>query len=653
MTERYGASPEEWAYFSQILGLTEDMLPVVSNPNAKISPNSKMKSLGKTPSMYNLRNEVGGIRNWTDQRPNQSTINAWSKEPDYGICIQTRGVRAIDIDIADPAAAGRVVRTVSRHLPTRIRANSSKSLLAFRLEGEYAKRVIRTEHGIIEFLATGQQFIACGTHPSGARYEWEGGLPDEFPTLTAEEFESIWSALEREFAVESSTSKPSTKKQVLLEAHRADPIARWLIENDQVISQERDGRLHVECPWSGEHTTESAESSTTYFPAHTGGYENGNFKCLHAHCEHRTVHDLRLHLGLAADDFDDISGEPAPVPAGAPPRFEVVPAHLFAAGEPPEWIVQGVLPQAALAVIFGDSGSGKTFAALDLVGAVARGTPWRNRHTRQGSIVYVCAEGAGGFRNRLKAYARQHEIDLAQLPIGVVGDAPNLMAKEDVKALLASIKTFGDPLVIVMDTFAQVMPGANENAGEDVGKALAHCKALHKHTGALVILIHHSGKDATRGARGWSGLRAAADAEIEIIRSEHDRVATVTKLKDGEDGAEFGFKLHKIVLGMDEHGEEVSSCIVEHNEATQRDVRRSSKPIGGKEALVLRILADLADLSEGFASVNDVVTQTVNQLPFDDALGKRDTRRQTVLRAIESLSSGGIIELENGRMRAK
>lgn len=654
MTTRYGASPEEWAYFSQVLGLTEDLLPVVSNPNAKISPNSKMKGLGKTPSVYRQHGVVG-IHDWTNQRPNQSTIDAWSKEPDYGICIQTRDVRAIDIDIqgAGAAAVGAAVARIRSALPARVRANATKCLLAFRLSGEFSKRVIRTEHGIIEFLADGQQFIASGTHPSGARYEWVGGLPDEFPTLTPEEFESIWTALEREFAVESSTSKPSTKKQVLLEAHRSDPIARWLIENDRVLSQERDGRLHVECPWSDEHTSESSESATTYFPAHTGGYEHGNFKCLHAHCEHRNAHDLRVHLGLDAHDFDDISTGPGTdeTPTeGKPRRFEVIPAHAFAAGSPPEWLVQGVLPQAEMGVVYGESGSGKTFAVLDIVGAIARGTPWRGRHVRQGSIVYVCAEGAGGFRNRLKAYARHNNLELDTLPIGVVGDAPNMMAKEDVKALLASIKLFGEPAVIVLDTLAQVTAGANENSGEDMGLALAHAKALHKHTGALVLWVHHSGKDASRGARGWSGIKGALDVEIEVVRSENDRVLTVTKMKDGEDGAEFGFKLHQIVLAMDEHGEEVSSCVVEHNDRSVRDVKRAhSEPKGANERLVLRILHDLASLADGSTEITTLVSKVVDEMPYDEQSGKRDRRREVAIRALESLREAGRVSLEGGK----
>jgi hypothetical protein len=50
-----------------------------------------------------------------------------------------------------------------------------------------------------------------------------------------------------------------------------------------------------------------------------------------------------------------------------------------------------------------------------------------------------------------------------------------------------------------------------------MGLALSHCKHIYEVTGAIVLLVHHSGKDAAKGARGWSGIRAAADTEIEIV----------------------------------------------------------------------------------------------------------------------------------------
>ena len=181
----WGATPAEWQRLCG-MGLQADLLPVVSNPSAPISPRSKMKDLGKTPSKYNSQREAVGIPEWTDLKASDKDIARWQRDNDLGICLQTRQVRAIDIDITDAAMVERVrglVELLGGVMPVRARPNSSKCLLAFRLDGVYSKRILRTDKGIIEFLANGQQFIAVGTHPSGARYEWEGGLPFEFPQL--------------------------------------------------------------------------------------------------------------------------------------------------------------------------------------------------------------------------------------------------------------------------------------------------------------------------------------------------------------------------------------------------------------------------------------------------------------------------------------
>src|SRR5260221_1165885 len=80
----------------------------------------------------------------------------------------------------------------------------------------------------------------------------------------------------------------------------------------------------------------------------------------------------------------------------------------------------------------------------------------------------------------------------------------------------------------------------------------------------MIVLIQHSGNDATKGARGWSGLRAAADVEFEIVRDPHSpqRVATITKLRDGGDDVEMGFKLDVVALGNDADGDPITSCVV-------------------------------------------------------------------------------------------
>lgn len=316
----WGAAVDDWLHFSMKLGLESDLLPVVSNPHARISERSKLRDLGKTPSRYGKDGHVVGIPKWTLHVATDSDVRRWSAVSDLGICLQTRVVRAIDIDIADPVAAQRVLDLIglATALPMRRRENSGKCLLAFRMPGDFAKRIIRTEHGIIEFLATGQQFIAVGTHPSGVRYEWvdaDGviGLPGEVPELSPAEFEVLWRALVDTFALPDGESRARngmmpTKPRVASDL--LDPTVAWLDENGWVTGFERDGRVDVRCPWEGEHTGDSGPTATSYFPAGVGGFAQGHFRCLHAHCQGRTDGDFLEAVGYAASDFDvvDIEG---------------------------------------------------------------------------------------------------------------------------------------------------------------------------------------------------------------------------------------------------------------------------------------------------------------------------------------------------------
>lgn len=319
---RWGAAAGDWDHLDFACELTEDLLPVVSNPNAVKSPDSKIAGPGKTPSRYNGRGQMAGFTEWTQYRATGEDIARWSKQPDYGICIQTRRIRAIDVDVEDAEEADRIFRAIERHvtgLPLRNRRDSTKFLLAFELVGDFTKRRFATEHGVIEFLAFGQQFVACGTHPKGARYEWPDGLPAIFPKLTAEQFEAIWSDLHKQFGKEASVEArtgiaPLTKRQA---ADIADDTVRFLVENWTVYGVDRSGRVDILCPWESEHTSDSGESATSYFPAGVGGFDQGHFKCQHAHCLHRADSDYIAAIGLGAADFEVIveQYDPPPLPA--------------------------------------------------------------------------------------------------------------------------------------------------------------------------------------------------------------------------------------------------------------------------------------------------------------------------------------------------
>lgn len=342
---------------------------------------------------------------------------------------------------------------------------------------------------------------------------------------------------------------------------------------------------------------------------------------------------LDLHGPASAAEFDTVAEGPAPATPKAP-RFTPVPMAEFANAKALNWTVKGILPRAALVVLFGDSGSGKTFVTLQLAAAVARGIPWRGRKVRQGRVVYVCAEGRHGFAMRGAAYAVHAEVPWADVPLDVIADAPNLMLKDDALALA---KAIGKADLVVVDTLAQSMPGGNENAGEDVGRVLAHCQGLHRATGATVLLVHHSGKDATKGARGWSGLRAAADAELEVIRTPTGRMLRTGKEKDGPDDIEFGFALEVVPLGVDEDGDPITSCAVAEAEVPSARILRT---LGPREAIVNEVIQEMAQSQTVGIEVAAVLAEAVKRMP-EPTDGKRDTRKQHARRAIETLCSGG------------
>lgn len=316
----WGATPDDWAHFDLILGLTTDLLPVVSNPHAEKSPDSKIQGPGKTPSDYNTKGLMRGFANWTSHQATPADIAKWSAQPDYGICLQMREARAIDVDVDDPSEAAAIEQIINERLavklPVRRRDNASKFLMLFLMPGDFKKRRFstKTDKGAIEFLANGQQFVAVGTHPSGARYVWPEGLPNEIPELTEGEFFALWSALHERFgstpSTEARSGKPLSKPRTA--ADISDPMVDFLYDEGHVLSESSEGKIFIRCPNEAEHTTDSGETATAYFPAGVGGYEQGHFACLHSHCQHLTDHDFKAKIGYLDRDMPVVDYTPTP-----------------------------------------------------------------------------------------------------------------------------------------------------------------------------------------------------------------------------------------------------------------------------------------------------------------------------------------------------
>jgi putative DNA primase/helicase len=122
--------------------------------------------------------------------------------------------------------------------------------------------------------------------------------------------------LEVDEAMLAQATGTGGRGQRLREVAEEDPIAQALYDGGLVKSQRREGGLNIECPFSSDHTSESGESSTIYYPPNTGGYAVGHFKCLHATCVGRGRGQFLARLGIneVLDDFEDVSAE-AGIPA--------------------------------------------------------------------------------------------------------------------------------------------------------------------------------------------------------------------------------------------------------------------------------------------------------------------------------------------------
>ncbi|WP_261538619.1 helicase RepA family protein [Burkholderia multivorans] len=259
--------------------------------------------------------------------------------------------------------------------------------------------------------------------------------------------------------------------------------------------------------------------------------------------------------------------------------------------EAPDELVEGLLTVGAGSILYGDSNAGKTFFAIDIACAVARGEPWMDRRVQQGLVIYLASESPQSVRSRLQAYKQYHECTVPNF--AVVQEPVNLwVSDEDTDLLISQIQEVAEatgkqPALIVGDTLARISAGGNENSGEDMGTVIERFDRIRRETGAHFMMIHHSGKDQAKGARGHSSLRAAVDTEIEVQDTQAGKFARVTKQRDlAGKGEQIGFKLHAIELGRNKWGSPASMCVV-----LPADAPAKGPKLGPAETKILELLA--------------------------------------------------------------
>ena len=333
------------------------------------------------------------------------------------------------------------------------------------------------------------------------------------------------------------------------------------------------------------------------------------------------------------------------------PRYRLLNSADLQALPPLAWRVRGVLPAVGVAAQFGPSASGKSFLAFDLAAHIAEGREWFGHRVTAAPVVYVALEGEAGFKLRADAWEQAHG---RRLPAGLrlvlqgfklTGDVPDLAA-----AILAAV---GAGAVVFVDTLNRAAPMADENSSRDMGEILEGTKELQRLTAGLVVLVHHTGKDAARGLRGHSSLFAALDAAIEVTRDGERREWKVSKAKDGADGDAHPFRLEVVELAPYSDGEPVSSCVVRRDMAAA-DVARVKLPQGGNQRIVLDALRPMFKASPRFGMGGAPASRPCIEL--EPALGASgaalpcasDRRTERTREAITGLVARGVLGCGDG-----
>jgi hypothetical protein len=260
---------------------------------------------------------------------------------------------------------------------------------------------------------------------------------------------------------------------------------------------------------------------------------------------------------------------------------------------PPTFLIDGYLTTNGLSVLYGPSGTGKSFLTLDIAMSVVYGRPFFARKVVSGPVVYIAAEGSGGMAKRMQAWQQERQMPAdPDLPLYFVTHPVQLMDHADVSTFIEQVAPL-QPALVVADTVARCMAGGDENSARDMGAFVAGADRIREEVGCAVLLVHHSNKAGTV-ERGSGALRGAADTVLSLIPEDETVVLEVTKQKDGEPVDPLALRLTPILNS--------ASCVFYPAEMgskrgelspAQRKVLRALEDMGGGANR-----KDLLDMSE-------------------------------------------------------
>lgn len=334
---------------------------------------------------------------------------------------------------------------------------------------------------------------------------------------------------------------------------------------------------------------------------------------------------------------------------------EAIPWSQLGSMPEQEALIEDLLFCGSLSMVYGDSNTGKTFVVLWFAACIALGWDWIERKSKQGKVVLLATEAGLSIKPRLDAIRVHYGLGEDALPpLYIIPDMIDIGKDgRDTDTIIAEIKAIGSVELVIVDTMNRAIAGGDENTPTDMGGFINNCDKIRNETGAHVLIVHHSGKDASRGARGHSSLRAAVDTEINVTNDDGLITAKVTKQRNTSTGNEFHMMLQEVEIGHHEDGKAQTSCILV---AVDAPTIVEAKPTLSRQTqraldILHNCLAEQGEEREAQKDQPPVLCITLDE--FREALragriantDKADSMNKAINRAVENLTEVNVAKV--------
>ncbi|HKU65956.1 MAG TPA: AAA family ATPase [Rhizomicrobium sp.] len=307
-------------------------------------------------------------------------------------------------------------------------------------------------------------------------------------------------------------------------------------------------------------------------------------------------------------------------------------------------LITNFLPDDSLYMLYGATGSLKTFVMLDVAYTAASGTQlWPNSGGPNFSasdrlkVVFIAGEGQSDFGRRVEAWKRHHGI-VQRLDVLIVPVMPRFDSQTQLKDLVKTVSNkLGYADILIVDTLMEASAGFNISDPSNARDFIMACKYLRRHLLCSICLIHHTGKDH-KGHLGAEHLKAAVDIvdKVEMkSASGTSKTIRIAQEKNRDRGKRGDIVLEAIEVeaGRGESGDPVTSLVLKR---TAGQDATSPSPKEDLQRVALRVLEERS--GTGPLSIQELVAGMLDQLPAanltDDARQREVDRLRKVVSAL-------------------